>query len=292
MNAVVIKEVGPRDGLQNEKENIPTAIKAEFIAALRKSGLKYIEITSFVRADRIAQLADATELVALLKERGLWDHPESYSALVPNRRGLDQALEAGLQEIAVFTAASDAFTQKNTNCTIEESLQRIAEIMSVAIPAGVRVRGYISTVVECPYIGKIKPEQVRSVALPLLEMGVYEISLGETIGVAVPDEIAALLDCLLEDIPAHRLAGHYHDTRGTALLNVFRSLQYGLTTFDSSAGGLGGCPYAPGAAGNLATEALVYALERSGYRTGVSLPDLREATGKVQGFVSRPLQMI
>jgi len=289
MKPIIIKEVGPRDGLQNEKESIPTAIKADFIAALLTSGLKHIEITSFVRPDRIPQLADGRDLIALLKERDLWN-PAVYSALVPNRKGLESALEAGLQEIAVFTAASEAFTQKNTNCTIEESLQRIAEIMAVAAPAGLKARAYISTVVECPYSGRISPEAVRAVALPLLEMGIYEISLGETIGVAVPDEIASLLDCLLEDIPPGQLAGHYHDTRGTALPNVFRSLEYGLTTFDSSAGGLGGCPYAPGAAGNLATEALVYTLERSGYSTSINLNDLRAASGKIQGFVSRALR--
>ena len=200
MKPIIIKEVGPRDGLQNEKESIPTAIKADFIAALLTSGLKHIEITSFVRPDRIPQLADGRDLIALLKERDLWN-PAVYSALVPNRKGLESALEAGLQEIAVFTAASEAFTQKNTNCTIEESLQRIAEIMAVAAPAGLKARAYISTVVECPYSGRISPEAVRAVALPLLEMGIYEISLGETIGVAVPDEIASLLDCLLEDIP-------------------------------------------------------------------------------------------
>lgn len=271
---VTLYEVGPRDGLQNEKRAVPPEVKIEYINRLARTGLRFIEATSFVKPGAIPQLQDAAEVMSGI------ERPDSvnFVALVPNQRGMQAAIDAGLRTIAVFTAASDAFTQKNINCTVDESLARFADVFALAREHKMRVRAYVSTVVECPYAGRIDPGAVRQVSLKLLDMGAYEISLGETIGVAVPDDIARLLDALLSDIPADKLAGHYHDTRGTALANVMRSLEYGLRTFDASSAGLGGCPYAPGAAGNVATEDLVYALERSGYETGVNLVALAEAS--------------
>ncbi|MCB1308875.1 MAG: hydroxymethylglutaryl-CoA lyase [Leptospiraceae bacterium] len=272
--SVTLYEVGPRDGLQNEKQAVPPEVKIEYINRLARTGLRFIEATSFVKPGAIPQLQDAAEVMSGI------ERPDSvnFVALVPNQRGMQAAIDAGLRTIAVFTAASDAFTQKNINCTVAESLARFADVFALAREHSIRVRAYVSTVVECPYAGRIDPGAVLQVSQKLLDMGAYEISLGETIGVAVPDDIARLLDALLSDIPADKLAGHYHDTRGTALANVMRSLEYGLRTFDASSAGLGGCPYAPGAAGNVATEDLVYALERSGYETGVNLVALAEAS--------------
>ncbi len=278
--AVTIYEVGPRDGLQNEARPVSAAAKIAYIEALAAAGLTRIEATSFVRPGVIPQLSDAAEVYSgvMQSPRATAEKAARYIALTPNRKGMENGLAAGLQEGAIFTAASEAFTQKNINATIAESMARFREVLPLAESAGIPVRGYVSTVVACPYAGAIEPEAVKAVCLDLLEMGVYQVSLGETIGVAVPDDIARLLDVLLKEIPAEKLAGHFHDTRGTALANVYRALDFGLRIFDSSSGGLGGCPYAPGAAGNLATEDLVYALERTGYDTGVDLNQLAAAT--------------
>ena len=282
---ISIVEVGPRDGLQNEKAIVPVDVKKRFIELLVESRERRVEITSFVRPGVIPQLADAPELVAALGA-----DQRRFSALVPNRRGMESALEAGLPEVAVFTAASETFTKRNINATIAQSLERFEGVFALARANNVRVRAYVSTVIECPYEGKIKPARVLEVSDALLQMGAYEISLGETIGVAVPDEIARLLELLLKRVPAERLAGHFHDTRGTALANVARALEFGLRTFDSSAGGLGGCPYAPGAAGNLATEDLVYFLQRSEWETGVNLDKLVDASAFIYRAIGRPIQ--
>ncbi len=280
---IQIYEVGPRDGLQNEAQPVPTDAKIRYIEALTRAGHTRIEATSFVRPGVIPQLSDAHDVyTGLTKRDGV-----RYIALTPNRKGMENGLAAGLQEGAVFTAASEAFTKKNINATIAESIDRFREVMQLADDAQIPVRGYVSTIVECPYAGRVEPEAVLAVCRQLLELGVYQVSLGETIGVAVPDDIARLLDVLLKEIPGEKLAGHFHDTRGTALSNVYKAIEYGLHVFDASSGGLGGCPYAPGAAGNLATEDLVYALHRSGYETGVDLAALTAATTEIAGALGR-----
>jgi hydroxymethylglutaryl-CoA lyase len=269
-----IVEVGPRDGLQNEARSIPTDVKAEFIHRLAAAGLNEIEATSFVSPKWVPQLADADELWPKLSPG------PRYSALVPNVRGLDRALTLGVKRIALFTAASEAFTQKNINMTIQESLDAAQEVIGRfrhVTPEG-WVRAYVSTAFECPYQGRIAPEAVVPVAESLLALGVDELSIGDTIGVAAPPEVFNLTKALLDVVPIEKLAYHFHDTRGTALANVEAALALGVRIFDSSAAGLGGCPYAPGAGGNLATEDLVYLLERSGFETGVDLGQLALAS--------------
>lgn len=282
---IKIYEVAPRDGLQNEKAVISAEDKIEFINLLGETGLTAIEATSFVRPGVIPALSDSEDVFAGIKK----SKAVSYPVLVPNQKGYENAMQAGAREIAVFTAASNTFTRKNINSTIEESLQRFGSFLPAALNNGIRVRGYISTVIECPYEGMIKPSAVHEVCQKLFDLGVYEISLGETIGTAVPDEVAGLLDQLLKEFPAEKLAGHFHDTHGTALANVFRALEYGIRTFDSSAGGLGGCPYASGASGNLATEDLLYALERSGFTTGVNAAKVAEASAFIEAKIGRSL---
>lgn len=271
-----IIEVGPRDGLQNEKTPIPTEAKLAFIQGLLDAGLEEIEATSFVSPKWVPQLGDAAELWPHLPK-----HPAAkFSALVPNAKGLERAIECGVKRIAVFTAASDAFTQKNINMTVDESLdvfQAVVTQFRSGVPDG-WVRGYVSTAFECPYAGRIEPKQVVRVSEKLLAMGIDELSLGDTIGVAAPKEVRTLTQELLEVAPIDRLVYHFHDTRGTAIANVAAALEDGIAAFDSSAAGLGGCPYAPGAGGNLATEDLVYFLERSGLPTGVDLERLSQAS--------------
>lgn len=279
-----IVEVGPRDGLQNEPVPIPTPQKVEFVRALLAAGLREIEATSFVSPKWVPQLGDAADLWPLLPPGGL------YSALVPNLKGLERALSCGVDRIAVFTAASDAFTRKNINMTVAESLDQFAEVVSVfrtAHPDG-WVRGYVSTAFECPYAGVVDPARVLEVARRLLQIGVDEISIGDTIGVAVPHEVARLTSLLLAEIPAERIAYHFHDTRGTAIANVAQALEQGIRAFDSSAAGLGGCPYARGAGGNLATEDLVYFLERSGIPTAIDLDRLAHSSLGVLQALGRP----
>jgi hydroxymethylglutaryl-CoA lyase len=279
---VHVYEVGPRDGLQNEKITIASADKIRFIELLDEVGFERIEATSFVRPGAIPQMSDASVVYPAVRGKGA-----KKAALVPNARGMLAALDCGLEEGAIFTAASDSFTQHNINCTIAESLERFSEVAAMAREKSVPLRGYVSCVVECPYEGRITPQKVLEVCERLIDLGVYEISLGETIGVAVPDDIARLLDVILNRIDSSKIAGHYHDTRGTALSNVFRSLEMGVRTFDSSAGGLGGCPYAPGASGNLATEDLVYALHRSGYDTGLDMARLWAASAYMQSVTGK-----
>ncbi len=270
-------EVGPRDGLQNEKTPIATSAKLAFIRALLDAGLKEIEVTSFVSPKWVPQLADAAELWPQLPPGGL------YSALVPNMKGLERAIELGVDRIALFTAASDQFTLKNINMTVDQSLEVFREAITEFRshkPHG-WVRGYVSTAFECPFAGRIPPEKTQDVALKLIDLGVNEVSIGDTIGVAAPKEVRHLTPMLTDEIPPEQIAYHFHDTRGTAVANVEAALDLGITAFDSSAAGLGGCPYAPGAGGNLATEDLVYLLERSGLPTGVDLAKLARASSPI-----------
>jgi hydroxymethylglutaryl-CoA lyase len=280
---VRIVEVGPRDGLQNEPLPVPTEVKAEFIRRLAAAGLREIEATSFVHPQRVPQLADAEALLSAVSAV-----PARLSALVPNERGLERALAAGVQRIAVFTAASETFTQRNIGMSVEQSLETFGRVVRRALEAGLTVRGYVSTAFFCPYEGAIAAARVRAVTAALLELGVDEVSLGDTFGAAVPTGVYALMEAL-EALPKERLALHFHDTSGTALANVLAGLETGVTTFDSSAGGLGGCPFAPGATGNLATEDLVYMLERMDIRTGVSLAALAAASRFIEPHVGHPL---
>jgi hydroxymethylglutaryl-CoA lyase len=275
-SSVRVVEVGPRDGLQNEKVLIPTEQKIQFINMLAEAGLPVVEATSFVSPRAIPQLSDASAVMAGLTRFSTTEYP----VLVPNLKGMERALAAGVRSVAVFTAASESFTRHNINATIEESLANFRPVVALAQQEGVPVRGYISTVFGCPYEGAVAPQQVLTVAQALIEMGIGELSLGDTIGVATPNQVVDVLGLLMDEgaIPVGRLAVHFHDTRGTALANVLMALQLGISIVDSSAGGLGGCPYAPGAAGNLATEDLLYMLHGMGIHTGVNLEKVVAAT--------------
>ena len=267
---VQIVEVGPRDGLQNEKQILPTEDKVKMINQLAESGHSYIEIGSFVRPDRIPPLADTDEVARqIIRKAGV-----TYSALVPNQRGLERAMAADLKEISIFMSATDSHNLKNTNCTTEEALKRYPSLVEEATRNGVKVRAYLSTVFGCPYEGVVKPKQVRPLVEQLLEMGVYQVSLGDTIGVTDPVSVKAMINHLKKNIELPQLALHFHDTRGTALANIFAGLLCGIEVFDASIGGLGGCPYAPGAAGNMATEDLIYMLQSMGIETGINLDRL------------------
>ena len=282
---VTIVEVGPRDGLQNEPAPIPTPLKLAFIEKLAASGLRQIEATSFVHPKAIPQLADAVEVARRLPAAG----SVTYSALVPNQKGLERAMEAGMRRIAVFTAASESFTRKNIQMTIEESLAAFAPVVRSAIEGGISVRGYVSTAFVCPYEGDVSRARVREVALRLLDMGVDEVAISDTIGAASPKDVHETVGELLSAISSGKIALHFHDTYGTALANVVAGLQLGITTFDSSAGGLGGCPYAPGASGNLATEDLVYLLDRMDIHSGVELQKVFEASCLIAEALGRRL---
>ena len=277
---------GPRDGLQNEAAAIPTSTKARFIALLAAAGLREIEATSFVAPQAIPQLADADALfVGLTREPGV-----RYPVLVPNERGMARAEAAGADAIAVFTAATDAFTKANIGMTVAESLAEFAPVLARAADLGWWRRGYVSTAFGCPYTGRVEPARAVEVALRLLELGVDEVCFGDTIGVGVPGQVATLTRLAVEDgIPLERIAYHFHDTRGTALANVAAGLDAGVRCFDSAAGGTGGCPYAPGAAGNLATEDLVYFLDASGWVSGVSLDGVLAAARFIAEALGRPL---
>jgi hydroxymethylglutaryl-CoA lyase len=284
--AIKIIEVGPRDGLQNEKLPIPTQTKLDFIQKLAEAGLRQIEATSFVHPQRVPQLADAVEVLSGLN---LQDSERTYSALVPNQKGFERALASGVRRIAVFTAASNTFTQKNINMSIDESLKTFSPVVKQAIEAGLSVRGYVSTCFVCPYEGDVSRIAVEEVTERLFEMGIDEVSLGDTIGAASPKDVFNTVGPLTACFPKDKLALHFHDTYGTALANVMAGLALGITTFDASAGGLGGCPYAPGASGNLATEDLVYLMDRMGVQTGVNLAKLAEASLLIQEALGRPL---
>lgn len=281
---VIVYEVGPRDGLQNEAGTLPVAVRAEFIDRLADAGLQAIEAGSFVSAKAIPQLADTEEVYRLI-------HPASgvrYPALVPNLQGLERALSVGVREIAVFTAASETFNRKNINAGVDESIERFRPVVSRAKEEKIRVRGYVSTAFGCPYEGDVAPEAVREVVHKLLDLDVDEISVGDTIGVATPADVYDVIETLYESgVTRAVLALHFHDTRGTALANVYAGLQCGVATYDASAGGLGGCPYAPGASGNLATEDLLYLLEGLGIETGVTLAKVVEASRFVSERLGR-----
>lgn len=282
---VRIVEVGPRDGLQNEKASIPTGAKVTFIDALADAGLKVIEAGAFVHPRWVPQMADTAEVYASIVKREGVDYP----ALVPNARGLQRAIEAGVTSIAVFTAASETFNKRNINMTIEQSFERFDPLVKRALLEGMKVRGYVSCSLGCPYEGIVPPEKVLEVTARLLDLGCFEVSIGDTIGVGTPMQVQGLLALLLHVIPQRRLAMHFHDTRGTALVNVLSALELGISTFDASAGGLGGCPYAPGASGNLATEDLVYLLEGMGIETGVDLDKLVAASKAIETYLTHPL---
>jgi hydroxymethylglutaryl-CoA lyase len=280
-----ITEVGPRDGLQNEQKPIDTDQKVRFVDLLSASGLPEIEVTSFVNPEWVPQLADAPEVLSRIQRRpGV-----IYSALVPNEQGLQGALAGGVDKIAVFTAASETFSKRNTNATIDETLSRLQPVVASAKSAGLAVRGYISCIVACPYEGPIEPAKVRAVTQRLLDLGVDEIDLGETLGVAAPSDIEAVYDELDDLVEPADTVLHLHDTRGTALANAVRALDLGVWRLDSSCGGLGGCPYAPGAAGNLATEDLVYLCQRMGCDTGVDLTQLFAAGRQISTALGRAL---
>ena len=274
MIGVTIVEVGPRDGLQNEKAAVSTADKIEFINRLSAAGLPAIEVSAFVSPKWVPQMADVSAVFA-----GIARRPGTrYSALVPNLTGLERALQAGVTDVAVFAAASETFSRKNINQGIEESLAGYKVVTERALAAGLRVRGYLSTAFGCPYEGAVPVAKVIDITERLLATGVFEVSVSDTIGIAHPGQVRQVLEELVAKVPADRLALHFHDTRGTALANVLAALPYGVTTFDASAGGLGGCPYAPGAAGNLATEDLIYMLDGLGIKTDVSLEGVVEAS--------------
>ena len=282
---VTIYEVGPRDGLQNEARNVPTADKIRFIDALVASGIRAIEITSFVSPKWIPQLADSAEVA-----RGVQRPPGvRMSALVPNRRGLDTALASGMKEIAVFMSSSETHNKKNVNKTIDETLAAFDEVVPAALDAGLKVRAYLSTCFGCPYEGEVDPERVVSLVGRLADMGVYQVSVSDTIGVANPAQTEDVLSRVLAKQPVDRIAVHMHDTQGTALANVVVALQMGITTVDSAAGGLGGCPYAPGASGNLATEDVVAMLHAMGVAPGIDLDKLTEASRTASTFVGHEL---
>jgi len=288
---VRVIEVGPRDGLQNEPVVLSLDQKVEFVTRLAACGFPQIEAGAFVREDRVPQMAGIDALFRRLAA----ERPASaagpaapvFSALVPNRHGMERALACGAGEVAVFTAASDAFARHNINMTVAESLERFRDVLALAGQHGLRVRAYISTAWWCPYTGRVSPDAVRRVAVALAEMGCYEIALSDTIGAATPGEVSVLIETVARDIPVTRLAVHLHDTRGTALANVLAALEQDVTTVDASAGGLGGCPYAPGASGNLATEDLLYMLHGMSIETGIDLNAVAATSRWLAGCIGR-----
>ena len=281
--SVRIVEVGPRDGLQNEPKEVPTAVKVELIERLADAGLPAVEATAFVSPKWVPQMADHTEVLERVRRKSGVDYP----VLAPNLKGFESARAAGATEVAVFAAASEAFSKKNINCSIAESLERFRPVTDAAKAAGIRVRGYVSCVLGCPYEGEIAPKRVADVARALYEMGCYEVSLGDTIGTGTPGKTKAMIEACAGQVPIEKLAGHYHDTYGQALANIYASLELGVATFDSSIAGLGGCPYAAGASGNVATEDVVYMLHGVGARTGVDLERLVEIGQWISAVLER-----
>ena len=285
LTCVTIVEVGPRDGLQNEQAMVSTADKVEFVNRLSAAHLPVIEVSAFVSPKWVPQMADAAEVFA-----GITRAPGTrYTALVPNLSGLDRAIAAGVTEIAIFASSTETFSRKNINQSIDESLTTYKAVCERAIGAGLRVRGYLSTAFGCPFEGAVDPRQVAGVAARLADLGVFEVAISDTIGIAHPGQVPHVLEAVLARLPADRVALHYHDTRGTALANVLASLPFGIATYDASAGGLGGCPYAPGAAGNLATDDLVYMLDGLGIETGVSLERVSEASAFIGSKIDHRL---
>lgn len=281
---VRLVEVGARDGLQNEANPVSTAIKLELIDRLGDAGLSYIEAASFVSPKWVPQMGDAREVITGIQRRsGI-----TYAALTPNLRGLESALECGVQEVAVFGAASESFTQKNINCSIAESLERFAPVIELAKKSNIPVRGYVSTVMGCPYEGEIAPSKVAEVSKTLFDMGCYEISLGDTVGVGTPLKAKRMLEAVNQHIPMNKLAAHFHDTYGQALANLYAVLEEGIAVIDSSVAGLGGCPYAKGAAGNVASEDVVYLLNGLGIKSGINLEKLAATGDWITRTINRP----
>jgi hydroxymethylglutaryl-CoA lyase len=282
---VTIVEVGPRDGLQNEAADVATADKIEFVDRLTAAGLPVVEVTAFVSPKWVPRMADAAEVCAGIARRPA----VRYVALVPNVAGLDRAHAAGVTEVGVFAAASEGFSRKNINQGIEESLETYRAVCARAEELGIRVRGYVSTAFGCPFDGSVDPRVVADVAAALINMGAFEVAVSDTIGIAHPRQVAEVVTEVASQIPLAQIALHFHDTRGMALANVMAGLDIGVRTYDASAGGLGGCPYAPGATGNLATEDLVYLLDGLGIETGVSLPKLLEASAFIESRIGHDL---
>jgi hydroxymethylglutaryl-CoA lyase len=282
---VTVVEVGPRDGLQNERVLVPTADKIEFVNRLSAAHLPVVEVSAFVSPKWVPQMADAADVFAgITRAPGI-----RYTALVPNLAGLDRAMASGVTEIAVFAASTDTFSRKNINQSIDDSLAAYARVCERARASGLRVRGYLSTAFGCPFEGAVAPDRVADVAARLADLGVFEVAVSDTIGIAHPGQVPRVLDAVLARVPVHQIALHFHDTRGTALANVLASLPYGIATFDAAAGGLGGCPYAPGAAGNLATEDLIYMLDGLGVETGVSLAAVSHASSFIGSKIDHRL---
>jgi hydroxymethylglutaryl-CoA lyase len=282
---ITVVEVGPRDGLQNERASVSTEDKIELVNRLSASGLPVIEVSAFVSPTWVPQMSDADEVCSRITRR----RGTRYMALVPNVRGLERARRAGVTDVAIFAASSETFSRKNINRSIDDSLVNYKAVCDAALAAGMRVRGYLSTAFGCPYEGAVAPEKVATLAARLLDLGVFEVAISDTIGIAHPGQVTQVLDTVLARMPADRIALHFHDTRGTALANVLTALPCGIATFDASVGGLGGCPYAPGAAGNLATEDLIYMLNGLGAETGVSLPALSDASSFIGSRLDHPL---
>ena len=283
---VRIVEVGPRDGLQNEAQNVPAAVKIELIDRLTDAGLPVIEATAFVSPKWIPQMADAAAVMAGIRRHA----GTGYPVLVPNRKGLEAAIAAGCDEVVVFGAATEAFSKRNTNCSIAEGLARFSEVCAEAIARGLKVRGDISVCLGCPYEGEVQPAQVTRVARELYAMGCYEITIADTIGSGTPGKTRAVIEDIAQYIPAEKLAGHFHDTYGQALANTLTALECGVATFDSSVAGLGGCPYAKGATGNVATEDLLYMLDGMGIYTGIDMQKLVAAGAFICDALGRPTQ--
>ena len=280
---VRLVEVGPRDGLQNEKQPISVADKVRLVDDLSAAGVEYVEVGSFVSPKWVPQMAGSAEVFAQIQQKpGV-----TYAALTPNMQGFEAAMLAGVKEVAVFAAASEAFSQKNINCSISESLQRFVPVMDAAREQGIRVRGYVSCVLGCPYEGEVAPQQVAAVARELFEMGCYEISLGDTIGTGTAGKTRTLFETVGRDIPRDKLAGHFHDTYGQALANIYASLLEGIHVFDSSVAGLGGCPYAKGASGNVASEDVLYLLNGLGIHTGIDIDALIAAGERICSVLGR-----
>jgi len=282
---ITIVEVGPRDGLQNERAAVSTADKIAFVDRLSAAMLPVIEVAAFVRPDWVPQMADAAEVFA-----GITRRPGTrYTALVPNIAGLERAMAAGVSEVAIFAASSETFSRRNINQSIDESFVTYAQVCERAIAGGVRIRGYLSTAFGCPFEGDVPRERVAELTERLLGLGVFEVAVSDTIGIAHPGQVPRVLDAVLRRVPSERVALHFHDTRGMALANVLTALPFGIRTFDASAGGLGGCPYAPGAAGNVATDDLVYMLNGMGIDTGVSLTAISQASAFIATRLDHPL---
>ncbi|OTG92808.1 hydroxymethylglutaryl-CoA lyase [Acinetobacter sp. ANC 3832] len=281
---VKIVEVGPRDGLQNEKTPLTLEQRHSFILDLIKTGLKSIEVGSCVSAKWVPQMAQSDELFAQLPQ----DPNIQLSMLTPNLKGFESALAVGCKEVAVFTAASESFTRKNINCSIDESFEKFADVIAAAKQNNIQVRGYVSCIVDCPYEGAIDPQQVAKVTQRLYNMGCYEVSLGETIGTATPDRVKKVWNACLAELDSQVLAGHFHNTYGMAIANIYQSLEQGIRVFDSSIAGLGGCPYAKGASGNVSTEDLYYLLSKMGFQTGIDLDALMLASQNISQVLQRP----